>query len=87
MEWYHSQSFGYYAVCKDYLEFCVQVKNYCIIILDDVVNLKLDIQDLKEESRSFKDRTEFLYTSLVNMNYYGLVLNANALESMINAIG
>lgn len=84
--WYHSEAFASYALCKDYASFCVNLKNDCITIRDDIRELNLVTESIKEEARGFKDRTEFLWQSLVSMNYDGLVAKVNHLEYMINTM-
>lgn len=84
--WYHSEAFASYSLCKDYANFCVNLKNDCITIRDDISALNLVTESIKEEARGFKDRTEFLWQSLINMNYDGLVAKVNHLEYMINTM-
>lgn len=84
--WYHSEAFASYALCKDYASFCVNLKNDCITIRDDITALNLVTESIKEEARGFKDRTEFLWQSLIAMNYDGLVAKVNHLEYMINTM-
>lgn len=84
--WFHSEAFTSYSICKDYVDFCINIRNDNISIRDDITLQLKDIEALKEETRGFKDRSEFLYTSLVNMNYDGLVAKVNHLEYMINTM-